>query len=91
MGALKFMDHYAEVSRMFVLDEYRGKGLAVRLLNQLEKVAEDRGKIALKLETSDRFETAFRLYLKYGFTLCDPFGEYIHAAFQHVYMEKRIG
>ena len=90
MGGLKFGDDYAEVSRMFILEGYRGKGLAVRLLGELEKEAMNRGKLTLKLETSDKFENAFRLYLKYGFNRCEPFGEYVHAMHQHVYMEKDI-
>lgn len=90
MGALKFLDDYAEVSRMFIVEEHRGNGLATMLLHRLEREAADRGKPALRLETSDRFEAAFHLYLKYGFRSCEPFGEYIHAAFQHAYMEKRI-
>lgn len=91
MGGLKFIDDYAEVSRMYLLEGYRGKRLAVRLLNQLEKEAINRGKFILKLETSDKFENAFRLYLKYGFNFCEPFGDYIHATHQHTYMEKSIG
>jgi len=90
MGGLKFIDDYAEVSRMYILEEHRGKGLAVRLLNALEREAASKGQTLLKLETSDKFESAYRLYLKYGFNLCEPFGEYIHEAYQHTYMEKRI-
>lgn len=89
MGALKFFDDYAEVSRMYILEEYRGKGFAVRLLNALEKEASSRGKTVLKLETSDKFKSACHLYLKYDFKLCEPFGKYIHEAYQHTYMEKR--
>jgi len=90
MAGLKFIDDYAEVSRMFILEEYRGKGFAVRLLNELEGEARHRRKKCLKLETSDKFEAAYRLYLKYGFNLCKPFGEYIHVTYQHSYMEKNI-
>jgi putative acetyltransferase len=90
MGGLKFIDDYAEVSRMFILEEYRGNGLAVRLLNELEKEAVNRGRAVLRLETSDKFKKAFRLYLKYGFNQCEPFGEYINATYKHTYMEKKI-
>jgi len=90
MGGLKFIDDYAEVSRMFVLEEYRGKGLAFILLKELEREAIHRNKTSLKLETSDKFENAYRLYLKYGFNLCKPFGEYRHAIYQHSYMEKKL-
>lgn len=88
MAGLKFFDDYAEITRMFVLEEYRGRGLAVLLLNELERVAAHRRKASLKLETSDQFENAYHLYLKNGFNLCEPFGEYKHATYQHSYMEK---
>ena len=90
MGGIKFNDEYAEVSRMFILEEQRGKGLAVSLLNALEREAASRGKSDLKLETSDKFESAYRLYLKYGFNLCEPFGGYVDETYQHTYMEKKI-
>lgn len=90
MGAIKLIEDYAEVSRMFVMEGYRGRGLACRLLRRLEQEAAARDKLWLKLETSDRFEPACRLYLKQGFTLCEPFGAYVHATHQHTYMEKRI-
>lgn len=90
MGGLKFIDDYAEVSRMYILEEHRGKGLAVRLLNELEREAARKGKTVLKLETSDKFKSAYRLYLKYGFNLCEPFGGYIYESYQHTYMEKRV-
>ena len=90
MGGLKFIDDYAEVSRMFISEEYRGNGLAVRLLNELEKEAVNRGAAVLRLETSDKFKKAFRLYQKYGFKQCEPFGEYINTTYKHTYMEKKI-
>ena len=90
MGGLRFFGDYAEVTRMFVLEEHRGKGLATRLLDELENEAIRRKKSFLRLETSNRFENAYRLYLKHGFNLCEPFGEYAHATYQHSYMEKAI-
>lgn len=90
MGGLRFFDDYAEVTRMFVLEEHRGKGLATRLLGELEIEAMRRNKSFLRLETSHRFEHAYRLYLKHGFHLCEPFGAYAHATHQHAYMEKKM-
>jgi putative acetyltransferase len=89
MGGLKFYDEYAEVTRMYLKEEYRGKGLAVKLLSELEKEALGRGLATLKLETSDKFRRAYQLYLKYGFTLCEPFGEYLEKPY-NTYMEKEI-
>lgn len=89
MGGLKYHDSYAEVTRMFIKEKHRGNGLAVELMKELEKEAMNRGLRMLKLETSDRFKRAYRLYLKQGFSLCEPFGEYIDKPY-NTYMEKSI-
>ena len=67
MGGLKLYTQYAEVTRMYVKPEYRGNGLAVKLLEELEKIAITHGHEVLKLETSEKFKSAYQLYLNYGF------------------------
>lgn len=89
MGGLKFRKGYAEVTRMFMKPEFRGKGLAVRLLNEMESIAAGRGLASQKLETSEKFAPACRLYLRYGFELCAPFGEYVDRA-HNTYMTKPV-
>lgn len=75
MAGLKYFDDYAEVTRMYVKEEFRGHGLASRLLDELKSKARARGLTTLKLETSDKFKLAVGLYLKHGFERCQPFGE----------------
>lgn len=90
MGGLKFFENYAEVTRMFVKEAYRGNKIGVHLLKELESRALQRDMTALKLETSEKFKNAFRLYKKAGFRLCEPFGEYIDKP-HNTYMEKKLG
>ncbi len=89
MGGLKLKTEYAEITRMFLKPEVRGNGFAVKLLNELEAIAESEGYEYLMLETSEKFKPAFRLYLRYGFQLCEPFGEYVGKAYNK-YMRKKI-
>jgi len=89
MGGLKFYADYAEVTRMFILPEFRGNRLGVQLLSELETVASNHNYDYLKLETSEQFKPAYQLYLGYGFRLCAPFGEYVNKV-HNTYMEKRI-
>jgi len=89
MGGLKFYDAYAEVTRMYVKEEFRGNKLSPRLLKELELNALKKNKAVLKLETSDKFKKAFSLYKQYGFKLCEPFGEYIEKPY-NTYMELKI-
>jgi putative acetyltransferase len=89
MGGLKLYAKYAEVTRMFIMPEFRGNRLAVQLLSKLEAISRNRGYRYLKLETSEKFKSAYQLYLRYGFQLCAPFGEYVNKA-HNTYMEKEI-
>jgi len=89
MGGLKFYDDYAEVTRMYVKEEFRGNKLSPRLLKELELKALEKDKSILKLETSDKFKNAINLYKQYGFKLCEPFGEYIEKPY-NTYMELKI-
>ena len=89
IGGLKYFKEYAEVTRMYVKEQYRGNGLATQLLSVLKSKALERGITNLKLETSDNFDMAVQLYLKYGFKKCKPFGEYVKKPY-NTYMELDI-
>jgi len=89
MGGLKFYDDYAEVTRMYVKERFRGNKLSPKLLKELELKALEKDKSILKLETSDKFKKALNLYKQYGFRLCEPFGEYIEKPY-NTYMEYKI-
>lgn len=89
MGAIKFMDGYGEITRMFVDEELRGNGIGTRILDHLVAGAIERKLKSLKLETSVMFTRAVRLYNSYGFGPCAPFGSYV-AAPHNTYMEKSL-
>jgi putative acetyltransferase len=89
MGGLKYFEDYAEVTRMFVRDEYRGKGLSKIVLEELEKQAIKKEKAILKLETNANFENALHLYQKSGFSECGPFGDY-QIMPPNMYFEKKL-
>lgn len=89
MGAVKFMADYGEITRMFVVDEFRGNGIAKRILDCLVESAVERKLQSVKLETSLKFTRAVRLYQSYGFAPCAPFGDYVNAP-HNTYMEKKL-
>ncbi len=90
MGGIKYYRDYGEITRMYVKDDYRGRGVAESLLRMLEQKAKVKGLNWLKLETSDKFKAACALYEKYGFSFCEPFGEYVEKPY-NTYMRKPIG
>ncbi len=76
-GAVRPLDNVtAELKRMFVRPEYRGRGLAGALLAALEEVARVRGYRTIRLETGDGQPEAIALYRSAGYRPIDCFGEY---------------
>lgn len=76
-GAFKvFNDETVEIKRMFVPDEHRGKGIASKVLKELEKWALELGYSICILETGKRQPEAIALYKKNGYELIPNYGQY---------------
>jgi len=77
-GAFKKYDEVtAEIKRMFVLSEARGKGIANKILNEIESWAIEQGFTNFILETSPKLKTAIALYTKMGYQFIPNYGQYI--------------
>ncbi|MDE3056643.1 MAG: GNAT family N-acetyltransferase [Bacteroidota bacterium] len=89
-GAIKeYTASVIEVKRMYTLPEYRGQGIATKILAELEKWA---GELSYKkciLETGKRQPEAVRLYEKRGYTRIPNYGHYA-AVENSVCFEKAI-
>lgn len=78
-GALKELDrHHGELKSMRTASAHLRKGVAQRMLEHIIKEGERRGYTRLSLETGsmEAFIPARKLYEKYGFHYCPPFGDY---------------
>ncbi|GGW29153.1 N-acetyltransferase [Streptomyces lucensis JCM 4490] len=71
-------DGDAELKRMFVIDEMRGRGLARRMLAALEEDARMAGRVRMVLETGTKQPEAVALYTSSGYEPCTKFGYYRH-------------
>ena len=77
-GAIKvFSENAMEVKRMYTLPEQRGKGIATKILAELEKWAEELGYEKCVLETGKRQPEAIGLYKKNGYTIIPNYGQYV--------------
>ena len=76
-GFKKYDDHTAEIKRMFVHPDQRGKGIASLILNELESWAKEFGFSSYILETSPKLTSAIALYQKTGYQLIPNYGQYI--------------
>ncbi|MEW1753250.1 GNAT family N-acetyltransferase [Streptomyces angustmyceticus] len=66
----------AEIKRMFVVAEARGRGLARRILAALEADARAAGRSRMVLETGTEQPEALSLYASSGYVLVEKFGLY---------------
>ena len=85
----KYNEHTAEIKRMFVLPEFRGKGIAVAILKELEKWAGELNYSACILETGFKQIEAIALYKKSGYQIIPNYGQYENID-NSVCMKKRI-
>lgn len=78
IGAYKEYDsETVEMKRMYTLPEFRGKGIASKILSELELWAkEENYKIAV-LETGFLQTDAISLYQKLGYVITENYGQYI--------------
>ena len=66
-GVRRLDDGVAEIKRMFVVPEARGRGHGRRLLDALEDAAADLGYQAVRLDTARTMTTAMEMYRRSGF------------------------
>lgn len=71
-----YSDGDAELKRMYVVPEARGRGLARRLLALLEDSAREAGRVRMILETGMKQPEAISLYTSCGYTPTVKFGYY---------------
>ncbi|MDA3645844.1 GNAT family N-acetyltransferase [Saccharopolyspora indica] len=69
-------DGRAELKRMYVPDEHRGKGFSRAILSWLENAAAADGAAEMVLETNQRHPAALALYRSAGYTAVEAFGYY---------------
>ena len=76
-GAIKeYEPGTMEVKRMFTLPASRGKGIATRVLSELENWAAELSYTKCVLETGKKQPEAIRLYEKSGYKLIPNYGQY---------------
>ncbi|MCH0540183.1 GNAT family N-acetyltransferase [Streptomyces sp. MUM 203J] len=71
-----YADGDAELKRMYVIPEARGRGIARHVLALLEEDARAAGRTRMVLETGDRQPEAIALYASSGYEPCTKFGFY---------------
>jgi putative acetyltransferase len=93
-GGVAFFPDFAEVKRMYVREAARRRGVARAMLIRIEKETLDAGLSVLRLETGKSQAAALRLYSRWGFRSCAPFGPYATmpspSIAASIFLEKRL-
>jgi putative acetyltransferase len=79
----------AEVKRVFIRAEYRGRGISKKLMELLETKAKEKGCGRLILETGAFLTESMGLYRKIGYTVIENYGPYRDMK-ESVCMEKLL-
>ena len=77
----------AEIKRMYVRENFRGRGIARRLLEAAQEFARDAGYTWIYLDTTDDMKAAARLYQRSGYVRCDRYNENPQAT---IFMRKKL-
>jgi putative acetyltransferase len=87
-GAFKpFGDKAVEIKRMYVHPDYRGQGIAKKIVGELENWAAELGFQSSVLETGQNQPEAIRLYQKLGYKKIPNYGQYANVT-NSVCMQK---
>jgi putative acetyltransferase len=94
-GGIAFFSGFAELKRLYVRRDLRGRGIADAILRQLADVAAAGGHTLLGRETGTQQQAALRFYERSGFARCAAFEPYASmppgAIASSVFMEKALG
>lgn len=88
-GFKRYNDECAEVKRVFISEEYRGKGISKKLMEVLEDSARKKGYAYLILESGEPLAAAMKLYRTIGYQVIPNYGQYVDMA-ESVCMKKKL-
>ena len=90
IGAVKVLEDYGEIKRLYIPEKYRGKGIAKEIVKELENFLVKKSIFTARLETGIHQHDAIALYKKLGYSEIAPFGNYTKDPLS-VFMEKEFG
>lgn len=92
-GAVKLMedleDRYGEIKRLFILADYRGRGISKAIMVELERHLISSKLTLARLETGIHQPEALGLYRRLGYQTRGPFGRYRFDPLS-LFMEKSL-
>lgn len=81
-------EHCAEIQKLYLTDEAKGKGYSKQLMHIAEDFARSAGYWSLYLETHTNLQTAIRLYERLGFERIEKPAAVVHSLMDHFYIKQ---
>ena len=86
VGIKNLGNRACEMKRLFVADDYKGRGIGKQLVAKMIEEAEQKQYACIRLDTLNTMETALKIYADSGFVEIEPYYNNPHD--KVVYMEK---
>jgi ribosomal protein S18 acetylase RimI-like enzyme len=86
VGIRKIENNICEMKRLFVNDNYKGKGIGKRLVEIIIEEAKNKNYKKIRLDTLGTMESALKIYYKNGFNKIEPY--YNNPGDNVIYLEK---
>lgn len=81
-------ENCAELQKLYLTDEVKGKGYGKLLLSHAEKAAKECGYEKAYIETHSNLEVAIQMYHRYGYTLIDRPDNVSHGAMDNFFLKN---
>jgi GNAT superfamily N-acetyltransferase len=88
-GFKKYDEETAELKRVYIREDYRGKGISKKIMELLEEAARQAGFTSLILETGEVLVEAIGLYRTIGYKVIPNYGQYANME-ESICMKKII-
>jgi N-acetylglutamate synthase-like GNAT family acetyltransferase len=86
VGLRNLDNKICEIKRLFVNDDYKGRGIGKKLVKKIIRVAKIKNYERIRLDTINTMEVALKIYYKNGFYEIEPY--YNNPYDNIVYLEK---
>lgn len=86
-GVQRVDDGTVEIKRMWIAPDWRGLGLAGRLLGRLETTAREMGRTRVVLDTNESLTDAIAMYRRFGYR---PIARYNDNPYAHHWFDKSL-
>jgi putative acetyltransferase len=90
LAELDFMEDTAELQKLYLTDEVKGKGISYELMDLVENTAREKGYKQIYLETHTNLATAIHVYERCGYEQIEKPVEVVHNSMNRFYLKKLV-